>query len=38
MKVATNAPAMPSRAVRMNPEGLLGPGEMNRAMIPATRP
>jgi hypothetical protein len=27
MKVEMNAPAMPSRAVRMNPDGLFGPGD-----------
>src|ERR1700750_2276655 len=38
MKVARNAPAMPSTVVRMNPLGLFGPGDSNRAMIPATKP
>src|SRR5258705_12667375 len=38
MKVATNAPAIPSTVVRMNPPGLFGPGESNRAIIPATKP
>src|SRR5665213_869353 len=38
MKVARNAPTMPSTTVRMNPPGLFGPGEMMRARIPATRP
>src|SRR5450830_1652495 len=36
--VARNAPAMPSTVVRMNPLGLFGPGDSNRAMIPATKP
>src|SRR6478609_4802140 len=38
MKVARNAPAMPSTVVRMNPLGLFGPGESRRAMIPAIKP
>src|SRR6266403_5360631 len=38
MKVARNAPAMPSTVVRMKPLGLFGPGDSNRAMIPATKP
>src|SRR4030095_6134387 len=38
MKVATNAPAIPSTVVRMNPPGLFGPGESSRAIIPATKP
>jgi hypothetical protein len=29
---------MPSTAVRINPLGLFGPGEISRAIIPATRP
>ena len=29
---------MPRIAVRMKPPGLLGPGEMNLAMMPATKP
>src|SRR5436309_572392 len=38
IKVARKAPAMPSTVVRMNPLGLFGPGDSNRAMIPATKP
>src|SRR5450631_27428 len=38
MKVARNAPAMPSTVVRMNPLGLFGPGESSRAIIPAMKP
>src|SRR5260221_7523606 len=38
MKVARNAPMMPSTVVRMNPLGLFGPGESRRAIIPATKP
>src|SRR6266478_4045022 len=38
MKGARNAPAMPSTVVRMNRLGLFGPGESNRAIIPATKP
>src|SRR5664279_5799095 len=38
MKVARKAPAMPSTVVRMNPPGLLGPGDSSRAIIPATKP
>src|SRR5580693_8155570 len=38
MKVATNAPAMPSAVVRRKPAGLLGPGASSRAMTPATKP
>src|SRR5262245_443754 len=38
IQVAKNAPAMPRAVVRMNPAGLLGPGEIIRAMIPATKP
>jgi hypothetical protein len=38
MKVARNAPAMPITVVRMKPDGLFGPGESMRAMIPATKP
>src|SRR5713226_6323198 len=38
MKVARNAPAMPSTVVRMNPLGLFGPGETSRAIIPAMKP
>src|SRR5450631_2114110 len=38
MKVATNAPTMPSTVVRMKPAGLLGPGDSSRAMMPATKP
>src|SRR6478672_2766856 len=38
MKVARNAPAMPSTVVRMNPPGLFGPGERIRAMMPAIKP
>jgi hypothetical protein len=29
---------MPITVVRMKPLGLLGPGESNRAMMPATKP
>src|ERR1700761_4531038 len=38
MKVARNAPAMPSRVVRMKPLGLFGPGDRKRAMMPAMKP
>src|ERR1700732_3937080 len=38
MKVARNAPTMPSTVVRMNPLGLFGPGESMRAIMPATKP
>jgi hypothetical protein len=38
MNVARNEPTIPSTTVRMNPEGLLGPGDSIRAMIPATKP
>src|SRR5947209_8330625 len=38
IQVARKAPAMPSTVVRMNPLGLLGPGESMRARIPATKP
>src|ERR1700736_3624674 len=38
IKVARNAPAMPSTVVRRNPLGLFGPGESSRAMMPATKP
>src|SRR6476659_535661 len=38
IKVARKAPAIPSTVVRMNPPGLFGPGESNRAIIPATNP
>src|SRR5450432_1942128 len=38
IKVATNAPTMPSMVVSMNPLGLFGPGDSNRAIIPATKP
>src|SRR5207245_9725993 len=38
MKVARNAPAMPSTVVRMKPVGLFWPGERMRAMMPATKP
>src|SRR6185437_4735749 len=38
MKVASNAPAMPRTVVRMNPLGLFGQGDRNRAMTPATKP
>src|SRR4051812_16212775 len=37
-KVARNAPATPSATVRTKPDGLLGPGENIRAIIPATKP
>src|SRR6185437_7380076 len=38
IQVARNAPTMPSTVVRMNPLGLLGPGESNRAIMPAIKP
>src|SRR5258708_21319612 len=38
IKVATKAPAIPSTVGRMNPVGLFGPGDSNRAMIPAMKP
>ena len=38
MKVARNAPAMPSTMVRMKPAGLLGPRDSSRARMPATNP
>src|SRR5947199_343538 len=38
IKVARNAPAIPSTVVKINPLGLFGPGDSNRAMIPATKP
>ena len=38
MKVARNAPTMPSTVVRMKPLGLLGPGESSRAIMPAMKP
>ena len=38
MKVARNDPAMPRTIVRINPDGLFGPGARKRAMIPATPP
>src|ERR1700742_2259508 len=38
MKVARNAPAMPSTVVRMKPLGFFGPGEASRAITPATKP
>src|SRR4051794_11664780 len=37
-KVATKAPAIPSRVVRTKPEGSLGPGCSSFAMTPATKP
>jgi hypothetical protein len=37
--VATKDPAMPSKVVRMNPDGSFeDPGWRNLAMIPATKP
>ena len=36
MKVATNAPAIPSTVVTMKPPNSFGPGEMKRAMMPIT--
>ena len=38
MKVATNAPAIPSPVVSMKPFKLFGPGERKRAMMPAMKP
>src|SRR6185437_10997284 len=38
IRVARNAPTMPSTVVRMKPLGLFGPGERKRAMMPATKP
>jgi hypothetical protein len=38
MKVATNAPAIPSTVVSMKPFGSFGPGETNRAIRPAMKP
>src|ERR1700722_8519662 len=38
MNVATNAPAIPSRVVRIKPAGLFGPGASMRAIMPATKP
>src|ERR1700704_5103721 len=38
MKVARNAPTMPRMVVRINPDGLFGPGDSSRAIIPATKP
>src|SRR5436309_5581967 len=38
MKVAKNAPTMPSTVVKIKPLGLFGPGDSNRASIPATKP
>src|SRR5215467_4055124 len=37
-QVARNAPAMPRTVVSMKPWGVLGPGETQRAIIPATKP
>jgi hypothetical protein len=38
MKVARNAPTMPSTVVKMKPLGLFGPGAKMRAMMPAMKP
>jgi hypothetical protein len=38
INVATNAPTTPRIVVRMNPDGLLCPGERSRAIMPATKP
>jgi hypothetical protein len=38
IKVERNAPAIPRTVVRMKPDGLFGPDETRRAMIPAKKP
>jgi hypothetical protein len=38
MKVATNAPTMPSTVVSTKPAGLWGPRDSNLAIMPATNP